>query len=134
MHIGHGYLGGNAFSLAKLTVTVATLFTAAPLVLAPTQASAFDVRGLVAMAAAHYGGGGYRGGIGGGSRARTHVASRHSHHSDDDDAESGPPAEKLPPSRQEISGPPPRLDGERFKPALASSRTYTEEPVFAPSR
>jgi hypothetical protein len=152
MHIGYSYFRGNKSSLVKsslaksslaesslakssLAMAVATLFAATPLALMPTQASAFDVNGLIAMAAAHYVAGGYRlGSIGGGSHARTHVAARHSRHSDDDDADSGPPSERLPPARQEIGGPQPRLDGERFKPTLASGRTNTEEPAFAPSR
>ena len=142
MHTSGGHFSISKSSLAgfwsvksSLVVTVATLVTAAALALMPTQASAFDVNGLIAVAAAHYAAGGYRlGGFGGGSHARTHVASRHSRHSDDDDADSGPPSERMPPARPEISAPPSRLDGERFKPALASGRTYTEEPAFAPSR
>jgi len=141
MHTGRSHFRSRKSSLAKssvakssVMVTVATLFAAVPLALMPTPASAFDVNGFIAMAAAHYAAGGYRIGGYGGYHARTHVASRHSRHSDDDDADSGPPAERLPPARPETSAPTPRLDNERFKPALASSRTYAEEPAFAPSR
>jgi hypothetical protein len=90
----------NSASVCKKSslLLTATVLLSATAMMAPTPASAFNIGGLMALAAGHYGG--FRGG----HHGRVHEASRHGHHSSDrDDDESAPPSEKPPPTDKDIA-------------------------------
>jgi hypothetical protein len=133
--------GKSSLGRSSLGLAMAALLMAVSVIMAPTPASAFNIRGLIRGALAHYGG--YR--AHGGQHVYSQVASRHSRHSDDDnDEDAAPGSTNTPPANQD-SGTSyrrqptaaDRVTSSSFTVSARSMTTassYAEEPRFAPSR
>jgi len=122
-----------------LGLTAATLLVAAPLMMMPTAASAFDIGGLVQGAIVQYAGQGYRLNLGGGAHhAGVHVVSHHSRSSDDDAAADATPGSTNTPPSKDIGTAPHRVqDGDRMTSqttVVSTGRSDSDELSFAPSR
>jgi hypothetical protein len=128
MRNDHGVSKGGTNSSMLALAAVTLLVTASAMMILPTPASAFDLQGLVRLAAAH-GYGGYR--VGGGHRGSVHTASRHGHHSNDDDADT-PPSSSDTPKGSGVASRHPEND-RPYQPSTTSTK-YAAEPSFAPSR
>jgi hypothetical protein len=125
-----------------LGLTAATLLVAAPLMMMPTAASAFDIGGLVQGAIGRYAGQGYRVNLGGGAHySGVHVGPRHSRSSDDDDADAMSESSNRPPSKDNGMAPLRVQDGDRTMlqksdpmKVMSTGRSDSDELTFAPSR